>query len=306
MFQFTILICFPWQDADDIEGAFFKVNSIKQLCDYAITAQDKDLAEAIAIMLSSVMLELNSCHSFGLQPYFDSLEALTRSFDLYIDPIIMILSDLMLECIPSYYKVVLNFCLQQAAKTCNKYAWSTLKFSALSIFSYDSELEGSVINICEARPRINRRCDLSSNKYHHHLVRFSTTIQETLEVLAVTEDTARFACYMESLPNSKSKSETSSLIFLFDCAVFWETSCISSLERAVSFVTSNKKFAQPLLTLLLKKLTTPCGGKTKTEIFYRLPCLTVEKVLFLAPLFSSTYLIDSHFIRHASLVFYKY
>lgn len=229
------------------------------------------------------MVEQSSCNNFAIQPYFDLLEELTQVFDFNMDPILMMLSQLMLECIPSYYKVILNFCLQQKSKSLNRYVWNMIKFSALSVFSYDSEVESTVINICEGTLEANRyhekKHDLSVNKYYHQLHRFSIATQESLEILKLMQNDENFSQYAESISDPKlSSSASSSLIFIFDCAVFWESCSIDCLDRAVNFVTSNKKFAQPLLTLLLKKLTTPCGGKTKTAILYRLPSLTVDKV----------------------------
>jgi hypothetical protein len=162
-----------------------------------------------------------------------------------------------------------------------------LQCAVLSIFPYSTKIESNVIEIVESTPTssmMGSKKALDDSKkfsYIRHLSRSEARIQVAV---ATSELAQRLQCQRIENFSDPCRTLNSSVladaIFLLKCAVFWRSGDISALDDAVQYVSSTKLYAQPLLTLLLKKLTTPSNGKTKLAILYHLPKLAIDKVIF--------------------------
>lgn len=216
---------------------------------------------------------------FSVDHSISLLKELDNTFTLWLEPIIILISAFLLECHSNCYEPVLDLCLQLANQTCNRYIWSMLQCAVLSIFAYSTEIESSVIELVELAR--NQICisgsDISSNPYAGYLERARIEIQlalATTEKAILLESDSRRCDTLEQLITFQ---ETDS-VFLLNCAIFWLDSQPDVLQAVVRYVSAHKKFANSLLTLLLKKLTIPSKGELKLIVLYSLPQLAVDQV----------------------------
>jgi hypothetical protein len=258
---------------------------VQHLCEYAISQKgEDDLASVLAIFLTCTMQTCHKKFGFGIQHSVFLLKQLNEHCTLYLEPIVVMISQFLLECQANCYEPILEFCLSLTKKNCSTYVWGMLQCAVLSIFSYSTKIESDVIAIVESTPSSGSKKAVADNKksnYIHHLSRSEAKIQVAV---ATSELAQHLQCQlMENVLDPCRTSDSSTLadaIFLLKCAVFWCSGDISALDAAVQYVSSTKLYAQPLLTLLLKKLTTPSNGKTKLAILYHLPSLAIDKVIF--------------------------
>lgn len=258
---------------------------VQHLCEYAISQKGEDnLASVLAIFLTCTMQTCHKKFGFGIQHSVFLLKQLNEHCTLYLEPIVVMISQFLLECQANCYEPILEFCLSLTKKNCSTYVWGMLQCAVLSIFSYSTKIESDVIAIVESTPSSGSKkavADSKKSNYIHHLSRSEARIQVAV---ATSELAQHLQCQLiENVLDPCRTSDSSTLadaIFLLKCAVFWCSSDISALDAAVQYVSSTKLYAQPLLTLLLKKLTTPSNGKTKLAILYHLPSLAVDKVIF--------------------------
>ena len=194
----------------------------------------------------------------------------------------MILSQFLLECHANCYSPLLDLCQEFIKRNCNPFIWSMLQVAILSVFSYSTETEQRVVKVVDSALKSARGFNAPqffSNKYFHYLSRSQSNIQvaiNTTRLAQQLEENPKNVAFLR--PTMKSHSIVSDSYFLIQCALFWYTHDLSALDEAVRFVSLTKKYANPLLTLLLKKLTIPSNGRTKTAILYHLPALAVDKV----------------------------
>nr|CAH0108028.1 unnamed protein product [Daphnia galeata] len=167
-----------------------------------------------------------------------------------------------------------------------------LQCAVLSIFPYSTKIESDVIEIVEIYSFVvtggiqkKRLQTAKKPSYIRHLSRSEARIQVAV---ATSELAQRLQC--QSIENFSDPCRTSNstmladAIFLLKCAAFWRSGDITALDAAVQYVSSTKLYAQPLLTLLLKKLTTPSDGKTKCSFLQT----CVPRVLQIYEALSST------------------
>jgi len=154
-----------------------------------------------------------------------------------------------------------------------------LQVSILSVFSYSPHIEERVVKIVDSSLKSARGFNspqFFKNKYYHYLSRSQSNIQ-------VAINTTKLAQHLEDNPKNviflrPKSSLVSDSYFLLHCALFWYSNDLPALNEAVSYISTSKKYGNPLLSLLLKKLTINSNGKTKLSILYYLPALAVDKV----------------------------
>ena len=253
------------------------LTSIQQMCEYAIADRDEELGRITAILLVSAMQICHNRFGFGINQSIRLVRELNSSFALWLEPIIIILSQFLLQCHANCFEPILDLCQHFLSKHCNAYVWSMLQIAVLSIFSYSPKLETRVVLIVETFPNqiCRSKSDAASNKYYHHLTRSEVAIKVALATAEIADHLSEnvdqlCAFHQEEIPDA---------IFLLKCAVFWRHNQLSALQGAIQHVSSTKKFANPLLTMLLKKLTLPSNGKIKLAILYSLPKVAVDKVI---------------------------
>ena len=253
------------------------LTSIQQMCEYAIADRDEELGRITAILLVSAMQICHNRFGFGINQSIRLVRELNSSFTLWLEPIIIILSQFLLQCHANCFEPILDLCQHFLSKHCNAYVWSMLQIAVLSIFSYSPKLETKVVLIVETFPNqiCRSKSDAASNKYYHHLTRSEVAIKVALATAEIADHLSEnvdqlCAFHQEEIPDA---------IFLLKCAVFWRHNQLSALQGAIQHVSSTKKFANPLLTMLLKKLTLPSNGKIKLAILYSLPKVAVDKVI---------------------------
>lgn len=253
------------------------LTSIQQMCEYAIADRDEELGRITAILLVSAMQICHNRFGFGINQSIRLVRELNSSFALWLEPIIIILSQFLLQCHANCFEPILDLCQHFLSKHCNAYVWSMLQIAVLSIFSYSPKLETKVVLIVETFPNqiCRSKSDAASNKYYHHLTRSEVAIKVALATAEIADHLSEnvdqlCAFHQEEIPDA---------IFLLKCAVFWRHNQLSALQGAIQHVSSTKKFANPLLTMLLKKLTLPSNGKIKLAILYSLPKVAVDKVI---------------------------
>uniref|UniRef100_A0A0P5JGL1 RE24967p n=1 Tax=Daphnia magna TaxID=35525 RepID=A0A0P5JGL1_9CRUS len=276
-----------WQHQQNHEkiSSNFHLMCVQQLCDYAITQKgEDDLASILAILLISAMQTCHNKFGFGIHHCVFLLKQLIDNCALEVEPIVVMVGQFLLGCHANCYEPLLDFCRSLAKKHCNPYVWGILQCAVLPIFPYSTKLESNVMEIVESTPTPFLASDKAlsdstkSTRYIHYLSRSESSIQIAL---ATAELAKRFEHHLpQNLSDSCRSCDRSSLsdaIFLLNCAVFWRSGHISALEAAVEYVSSTKLYAKSLLTLLLKKLTTPSNGKAKLAILYHLPSLAIDK-----------------------------
>ena len=282
---------------------------IQHLCEYAIgQKEENDLASVLAIFLTCAMQTYHNKFGFGIEHSIFLLKQLNEHCTLYLEPIVVMISQFLLECKANCYEPILELCLNLTKKNCCTFVWGMLQCAVLSIFPYSTKIESDVIEIVEYTPSsslVGSKKALADSKkpsYIRHLSRSEARIQVAV---ATSELAQRLQC--KSIENFSGPCRTSNstmladAIFLLKCAAFWRSGDITALDAAVQYVSSTKLYAQPLLTLLLKKLTTPSDGKTKLAILYHLPSLAIDKVIkksFKLSSFSDIYL-GVYFFRRA-------
>lgn len=232
---------------------------------------------------------MQTCHvkfGFGIEHCIMLIKQLNDNFTLYLEPIVVMIGLFLLDCQANCYEPILGLCLNFAKKQCNTYVWAMLQCAVLSIFPYSTVIESNVIQIVESVTitslgGTNIPEKPKPKNYFHHLARAEISIQVAISATELAqhlerhvEDLSSFDCRLSSNNLSLPKA-----IFLLKCAVFWRSGDVSALDHAVKYVASSKLYANPLLTLLLKKLTAPSNGKTKLAILYHLPSLAIDKVI---------------------------
>ena len=274
----------------------FYLLCVQHLCEYAIIQKDEELGKLMAIFLTSAMQNCHTKLGFGINHSIILIKQLNDQFVLYLEPIVAMIGLFLLECQPNCYYPVLDLCLSLSTKRCSAYVWAMLQCAVLSIFPYSTKMESDVIKIVESFPLSSISgttlpVNTKPHKFLHHLSRTEVNIQVSI---AVTELAQHLERHLENLSSFDCRltSNCASLpkaIFLLKCAVFWRSDDVSALDDAVQFVSSSKLYANPLLTLLLKKIAAPSNGKTKLAILYHLPSLAIDKVIitYSLPLFTS-------------------
>ena len=120
----------------------------------------------------------------------------------------------------------------------------------------------------------------SNNKFYQYLARSSShriqvalAVVQQAEIVRESPSSAKFSLpsYQQSMPEA---------YFLLRCAVFWHSTDPSALNDVIRHVSSSKQHASAVLTMLLKKLASPCDGGTKVAILYHMPTLAIDKVSF--------------------------
>ena len=264
----------------------FYLMCTQHLCEYAISHKgEDDLASVLAIFLTCAMQTCHNKFGFGIQHSVFLLKQLNEHCTLYLEPIVVMISQFLLECKANCYEPLLELCLNLKKKNCCTFVWGMLQCAVLSIFPYSTKIESNVIEIVDSTPIsslvVSKRAltDSKKSNYIHHLTRSEARIQVAV---ATSELAQRLQCqHIENFSDpcrTSNRSILADAIFLLKCAVFWRSDDISALDAAVQYVSSTKLYAQPLLTLLLKKLTTASNGKTKLAILYHLPSLAIDKV----------------------------
>ena len=192
----------------------------------------------------------------------------------------MMLSQFLLECHANCYDPLLILAEAFIQRNCNPFIWSMLQVSILSVFSYSPHIEERVVKIVDSSLKSARGFNspqFFTNKYYHYLSRSQSNIQ-------VAINTTKLAQHLEDNPKNviflrpKSSLVSSDSYFLLHCALFWYSNDLPALNEAVSYISTTKKYGNPLLSLLLKKLTINSNGKTKLSILYHLSALAVDKV----------------------------
>lgn len=255
---------------------------VQHLCEYSIAQKDEDLGREVAIYLTSAMQDSHKKFGFGIHHCIYLLKQLNTNFTLCLEPIVVMISQFLLECQANCYEPILDLCLNLVDKPCNTYVWAMLQCAVLSIFTYSSKLESDVVKIVESATTSKTTDSPESKDSLRRLARSESCIQIAIATAELANN------FEPALPDNlncddrqtSNQVSTSTTIFLFKCAVFWRTGDISALDDAVRFVSANKLYANPLLTLLLKKLTAPLNGPSKLAILYHLPALAVDKVRF--------------------------
>ena len=269
-----------------LQRSSFHLTGIQQLCDYAIANNAEDLAVVTSIFLTSALHMAHLDCGFSIQHSVNMLKELDQQFSLWLEPIVILISHFILECHSNCYGPLLDLCFQLSSKNCSPYVWSMLQSAVLSIFAYSTRIEPAVIRIVESVPnqiRISGSPHRSHNPHFHLLARADIRIKSAV----ATADLASLLDEPESkeslLANLLCSSPMNDSIFLLYCGIFWHNSNPIVLDRIVQHVADVKRFAQPVLTLLLKKLTAPpsqINPQTKVAILHSLPKLAFDKVKF--------------------------
>lgn len=259
-----------------MEHCNFRINCIQQLCGVALSRKDEELGQVMAIFLSSAMQTSHKKYGFGIQYCARLLKDLSDAFTLYVEPVLVILSQFLLDCHANCFDPLLDVLRKFAETSCNSFVWCMVQFSALSIFSYSAKTEPSVVHIIETLPSESKKpIRLMENKYYHILARVaSNDIQVALATASLAEALSRDP--KSIIPPSHPMPDA---IFLLKCAVFLHTSNLAALQDIIQHVERTKHHANAVLSLMLKKLTTPSDGRTKLAILYHLPSLAVDKVI---------------------------
>jgi hypothetical protein len=149
------------------------------------------------------------------------------------------------------------------------------------VFSYSPLTEERVVKIVDSSLKSARGFNspqFFTNKYYHYLSRSQSNIQvaiNTTKLAQHLEENPKNLIFLRPTPKSSLVSDS---YFLIQCALFWYSNDLSALDEAVGYISTTKKYGNPLLTLLLKKLTINSNGRTKLAILYHLPALAVDKV----------------------------
>ena len=265
----------------------FYLMCIQHLCEYAIgQKEENDLASVLAIFLTCAMQTYHTKFGFGIQHSIFLLKQLNEHCTLYLEPIVVMISQFLLECRANCYEPILELCLNLTKKNCCTFVWGMLQCAVLSIFPYSTKIESDVIEIVESTPSSSlvgskkALADSKKSSYIRHLSRSEARIQVAIATSELAQRLQRQSIEKFSDPcRTSNSSMLADAIFLLKCAAFWRSGDITALDAAVQYVSSTKLYAQPLLTLLLKKLTTPSDGKTKLAILYHLPSLAIDKVI---------------------------
>ena len=243
---------------------------------------------------------MQMCHrkfGYGIHQSVRLIKELVNNFTLCLEPIVVILSEFLLECHANCYDLILDLCQHFVGRNINPYVWSMLQFSVLSIFTYSSKMETTIIKIveCIPRPSSSSLLKISSNKYFQYAIRSEVSVKVALATTTVADS-------LEENPGNwcTRKCPQPDAVFLLKCAVFWRFNEPVALQDGIQHVSSTKKFANPMLTFLLKKLTLASSGKTKLAILYSLPQLAVDKVQFLP--FQMTFVSCQIFVFHFLLL----
>jgi len=249
---------------------------VQQMCEYAIADRDEELGRITAVLLVSAMQTCHKKFGFGINQSIRLVRELNNSFTLWLEPIIIMLSQFILECHANCFEPILDLCQHFLPKRCNAYVWSMLQIAVLSIYTYSTKIETKVVMIVESLP--NQICssnlDIVSNKYYQHLTRSEVAVKVALATAEIANRLNEnvdqsFSFQKETIPDA---------MFLLNSTVFWRHNELASLRSAIQYVSSTGKFANPLLTMLLKKLTHPSNGKIKLAILYSLPEVAIDKV----------------------------
>lgn len=255
----------------------FYLTCIQQLSEFAATRKDEELGRVLAIYLASAVQMSHKKYGYGIHNSIRILQELNSAFNLYVEPILILSSQFLLECHANCYEPLLELCQNLIEKSPNAYVFSMVQFAALSILSYSGNMEPSIVRIVEAIPvrKSSGQQSLASNKYFQYLARSpSSSIQVALSV-------ARQAQLMEENPTARSlpsSHPTPDAFFLLKCAAFLLSADSSVLDDIIHHVTSTKRYASAVLTLMLKKLASLCHGRTKLAILYHMPALSLDKV----------------------------
>ena len=251
---------------------------VQQMCEYAIADRNEELGKVTTVLLVSAM---QTCHrklGFGINQSIRLVRELSNNFNLWLEPVVIILSQFTLECHANCFEPILDLCQHLLSKNCNAYVWSMLQVAVLSIYSYSTKIEKQVFLIVESFPNqiCSSKLNLSSNKYYQHLTRSEVTVKVALATAEIVDhlnqDLGRLCAFQQQ------QTTIPDAIFLLKCAIFWRHSELTALRGTIQHVASTRKFANPLLTMLLKKLTHPSSGKIKLAILYSLPEVAVDKV----------------------------
>lgn len=258
---------------------------VQHLCEYAIDQENEELGREVAIHLTAAMQASHKKFGFGNHHCIYLLKQLNNKFTLYLEPIVVMIGQFLLECQANCYEPILDLCLNLISKPCNTYIWAMLQCAVLSIFPYSTKIESDVVKVVESTTLpclgLNALEGAKSKDCFRRLSRSESSIQAAVA-------TAELAQHLEQHPENlsvenlqeKHSAPSPTAIFLFKCAKFWRSNDLAALDDAVKYVASTKLHANPLLTLMLKKLTTPSNGPTKLSILYHLPALAIDKVIF--------------------------
>ena len=273
------------------------LTGVQQMCEYAIADRNEDLGKVTATLLVSAMQICHCKFGFSVNQSMRLVKELNNNFSLWLEPIVIILSQFILECQANCFEPVLELCQHFLKKQCNPYVWSMLQVAVLSVYSYSPEIESSVFLIVESFPNqvCTAKMDVLSNKYFQYLSRSQVVVKVALATAEIAgelnEEFTQF-CALEE------ESMMPDAIFLLKCAIFWRHNELAALRSTVQHAASNHKFANSLLTVLLKKLTHPSSGEIKLAILYSLPAIAVEKVNISCKIRSLTFkYVEHHFVE---------
>jgi hypothetical protein len=138
---------------------------VQHLCEYAISQKgEDDLASVLAIFLTCTMQTCHKKFGFGIQHSVFLLKQLNEHCTLYLEPIVVMISQFLLECQANCYEPILEFCLSLTKKNCSTYVCL-----GYVIFSYSTKIESDVIGIVESTPSSGSKKAVADSKKSNYI-----------------------------------------------------------------------------------------------------------------------------------------